>query len=144
MDFFMSGEIDGRYDSFQKETFLIINNLENKLKLYLKDKDYGIEVNKLNVITLIIKFDEEMEKEGWFKERILFKRKNRDSDIRLRVDYDKFVKGNEDTKKLLLIDNIVKSIRALSKKAKNDFNAKKLEEDVLNLFNVTVNDLEML
>lgn len=85
-----------------------------------------------------------MEKEGWFKERILFKKAKNQGDIRLRVNYDKFVKGDDNTKKLLLIDNVIKSIRELSKKIKSGFNAKQLEYDILKLFNLTIVDLEKL
>ena len=85
-----------------------------------------------------------MEKEGWYKEKVQFKKKKKDADIRLRIDYDKFAKGDENTKKLLIIDNVIKSIRELSKKAKNDFNAKQLEDDILSLFDLKVEDLEKL
>lgn len=144
MDFFMSSESDGRYDNFEESLRITSNEVELQIKNFVKDKSYGNEIQDLSIIPIIIKFDENMEKEGWFKERILFKKAKNQGDIRLRVNYDKFVKGDDNTKKLLLIDNVIKSIRELSKKIKSGFNAKQLEYDILKLFNLTIVDLEKL
>lgn len=144
MDFFMSSESDSRYENFEESLRIISNKIELQIKNFIKDKFYGNEIKDLSIIPIIIKFDENMEKEGWFKEKITFKKAKNQGDIRLRVNYDKFVNGDENIKKLLLIDNVIKSIRELSKKAKNDFNAKQLENDILKLFNITLNDLEKL
>jgi len=144
MNFFLSYEIDGRYENFDSELRKIGINIENKIKECLKKNDYGNEVMDLTVIAIIIKFNEQMDKDGWFKERVLFKKNKKEADIRLRIDYNKFVKGDNKVKKLLLIDNIIKSINALSAKAKIDFNAKKLEEDILKLFKVKLKDIENL
>ncbi len=144
MDFFMSAETDSRHDSFGDEFRRIRKEINDALKDFLRDKSYGNEIQDLSVIPIIIKFDEQMEKEGWFKEKITFKKVLNQGDVRLRIDYDKFVKGDDNTKKLLLIDNVIKSIRALSQKAKNDFDAKQLEDNILKLFNLTITDLENL
>ena len=140
----MSSESDSRYENFEESLRIISNKIELQIKNFIKDKFYGNEIKDLSIIPIIIKFDENMEKEGWFKEKITFKKAKNQGDIRLRVNYDKFVNGDENIKKLLLIDNVIKSIRELSKKAKNDFNAKQLENDILKLFNITLNDLEKL
>jgi hypothetical protein len=143
MKFFMSSESDSRYDNFGESLRKVRNDIERQVINALGGNDYGKDVESLGIIPIIIKFDEQMEKEGWFKERVLFKRKQRDADLRLRINYDKFVKGNDDKKKLLLIDNIIKCIEALSKKAK-DFNAEKLIADILSLFNLRKEDLSAL
>lgn len=144
MKFFMSSESDSRYNNFQDDLRIIRNEIENKIKNFVENKEYGTELEDIGMIAIIIKFNEEMENEGWFKERVLFKKSKKDADIRLRVDYDKFVKGDNEKKKLLLIDNVIKSIRAISKKAKKDFRAQELENDILNLFNLSVKDLEAI
>jgi hypothetical protein len=140
----MSSESDNRYVDFQDDLSRISNEIENKIKNYVVDKEYGTELEDIGVIPIIIKFNEEMEKEGWFKERVLFKKSKKDADIRLRIDFDKFVKGDTEKKKLLLIDNVIRSVRAISKKAKKDFRAHELEADILKLFNLTAKDLEAL
>ena len=76
-----------------------------------------------------------MEEEGWFKERVLYRKNSGETDVRLKIDYDAFVKGNGDIKKLLLVANVIYSIRRLSEKIKTGFESKKLEDDILNLFN---------
>jgi hypothetical protein len=142
MKFFMSSESDGRYDDFDDELTEVHNEIAPKLEPFLKDRDYGNEVVGLGVIAIIMKFDEEMEREGWFKERVYLKRRQADADVRLRIDYDRFVQGDKATKRLLLIDNIIQSIRALSRKAKTDFRAKELEQDILNLLDVRIEELD--
>jgi hypothetical protein len=143
MKFFMSSESDSRYDDFEESLRKIHNEIEKQVKNALEGNDYGNDIEQFGIIPIIIKFDEQMEKDGWFKDRVLFKRKKKEADLRLRINYDKFVKGNEETRKLLLIDNIIKSIEALSKKAK-DFKAEKLSNDILQLFNVKKEDLTAL
>ena len=144
MDFFMTYEIDSRYNNFGDILRKIGNDIEVKIKNFLKEKNYGTEIQDLSIIPIIIKFNEQMEKEGWFKEKITYKKSKNQADIRLKINYDKFVNGDEITKKLLLIHIIIKSIRELSKKAKNNFKANELEEDILKLFNLTISDLEKL
>lgn len=137
----MSGEIDSRYVKFNEEWIKARGEVNNKIKLFIKDKNYGTEINDIGIICIIMKFDDKMESEGWFKERKLVRLKKKEADIRLRIDYDKFVSGDIQQKKLLLIDNVIKSIREIAKKAKKDFKAIEFENDILNLFELTVEDL---
>ena len=143
MKFFMSSESDSRFDDFEESLRKVHNEIERQIKNALEGNDYGSGVETFGIIPIIIKFDEQMEKDGWFRERVLFQRKQKSADLRLRINYDKFVKGNDETKKLLLIDNIVKSIEAFSKRAKN-FKAEKLINDILQLFNIKKEDLSAL
>lgn len=140
MKFFMSSESDGRYDDFEEPLRIISNEIEDTIKPFIEERSYGEDVTDISIISVIIKPD--LAKEGWFKERVLFKRKAKDADLRLRIDYDKFVKGNDETKRLLLIDNIMKSIEKLSVKTK-DFDSKKLQEDILSILNVTWEELKL-
>ena len=144
MKFFMSSESDGRYDNFEEPLRKISNEVESVIKGCIKDKDYGSEVEDFAVICIIIKFDKQMEAEGWFKERRLFKRKAKEADMRLRVDYDKFVKGDDTVKRLLLIDNVIRSVQELGKLAKKDFRAEELQEDILRVFNLSLRDLQKI
>lgn len=140
MKFFMSSESDGRYDDFEEPLRIISNEIEDTIKPFIEERSYGEDVTDISIISVIIKPD--LAKEGWFKERVLFKRKAKDADLRLRIDYDKFVKGNDEIKRLLLIDNITKSIGKLSVKTK-DFDSKKLQEDILSILNVTWEELKL-
>ncbi|MHC4552292.1 MAG: Imm44 family immunity protein [Planctomycetota bacterium] len=140
MIFFMSSESDRRFDDFEEPLRRIRNEIEEKIKKYIENKDYGNEVSELSIIPIIVKFNKQMEEEGWFKERKLFKRKSKEADVRLRIDYDRFVNGNNNVKKMLLIGNIIKSIEALSSKAR-DFKAQELVNDILKLFGLNREDL---
>jgi hypothetical protein len=144
MKFFMSSESDSRYDDFGEALCRIRNELEPTIKNCIKDKDYGSEVEDFAVICIIIKFDKQMEAEGWFKERKLFKKKAKEADMRLRINYDKFVKGDDNIKRLLLIDNVIRSIQELGKLAKKDFHAEELQNDILKAFNLTIQDLQAI
>lgn len=73
---------------------------------------------------------------GFFKERKLFKRKSKEADFRLRIDYETFLSADYATRKILIIRNIFQSIRILGEKAKSDFNAIKLEKDILQIFDI--------
>jgi hypothetical protein len=136
----MSSESDRRFDDFEEPLRRIRNEIEEKIKKYIENKDYGNEVSELSIIPIIVKFNKQMEEEGWFKERKLFKRKSKEADVRLRIDYDRFVNGNNNVKKMLLIGNIIKSIEALSSKAR-DFKAQELVNDILKLFGLNREDL---
>jgi hypothetical protein len=141
MRFSMSFESDARYDDFEDALVRIYEDVGRRVRDYMKDRSYGSEIEFIGVIPIIIKFDDQMEKEGWFRERVYLNKRNKSADIRLRIDYDRFVHANDSMKRLLVIDNAVKSIRAIAKEAKKDFRARELEEDILRLFGLTLEDL---
>lgn len=130
MDFFMSGEIQGDIDEIYRE---IRNDIGEKLKP-LRNKDYGSELISISIIPIIV--TPELEEAGFFKERKLFKRKEKDADYRLRIDYEKFINSDSDSQKLLVIKNIIDCMRSLGKKAKKDFDALSLERDILQLLDL--------
>ena len=63
-----------------------------------------------------------------------FSKKNKDADIRMRIDYHDFLNGDLQKKKELLLENIIESVRALGQKVKKDFDSTKLERDIIELF----------
>lgn len=142
MEIFLSGEIDIEVDGAFSE---ISKEIETKLGS-LKDKNYGSELQSIGIIPIIVNLSPEYEEAGFFKERMLFKRKQKDADYRLRINFEKFVSGDHNTKRLLLIKNIIDSIRSLGIKAKKDFDAITLEKDILNLLDIdaeTINKIEI-
>lgn len=68
--------------------------------------------------------------EGGYKERKLYKRKTKEADIRLRIDYNEFIHASEEERLNIYNNHIVQSIRTLQKKLGPDFDYSKLEEDV--------------
>ena len=142
MEIFLSGETDievhGAFSDVRKE-------IESKL-INLKDKNYGSELQSIGIIPIIVNLSSEYEEAGFFEERMLFKRKQKDADYRLRIDFEKFVSSDYNTRRLLLVKNIIDSIRSLGTKAKKDFDALSLEKDILYLLEIdeeTINRIEL-
>ena len=136
MKFFLSGELDGTRpnDLIDQKFRLASSYIKEKLTPFLAERNYGTEVLELNIIPIIVKLPPEMEEAGWFKERKLFRRKSHSTDFRLRINYDQFCNGSDDSRVQLLIDNIVESVRILSDRAKKDFAGKQLELDIVACF----------
>ncbi|MEX3418989.1 dihydrolipoamide succinyltransferase [Bacillus sp. HSTU-bmb18] len=132
MRFFLSGELEG---DIAEEFINIISEIGSELE-GLNSNDYGSEVEEIAIIPIVAKITPEYEDAGFFKERKLFKRKSKEADFRLRIDYETFLSADYATRKILIIRNIIQSIRILGEKAKSDFNAIKLEQDVLQIFDI--------
>ena len=90
---------------------------------------YGEEFLSISIIPVCI--DDSMWKCLGWKERILVLRKAKEADIRLRLDYFRFLGADNREKNEMFIDIIVKSIEELQLKSKNDFNGKLLIEDII-------------
>lgn len=132
MRFFFSGELEG---DIAEEFINIISEIGSELE-GLNSNDYGSEVEEIAIIPIVAKITPEYEDAGFFKERKLFKRKSKEADFRLRIDYETFLSADYATRKILIIRNIIRSIRILGERAKSDFNAIKLEQDILQVFDI--------
>ncbi|MEF7657821.1 Imm44 family immunity protein [Bacillus sp. ZJS3] len=132
MRFFLSGELEG---DIAEEFINIISEIGSELE-GLNSNDYGSEVEEIAIIPIVAKITPEYEDAGFFKERKFFKRKSKEADFRLRIDYETFLSADYATRKILIIRNIIQSIRILGEKAKSDFNAVKLEQDILQVFDI--------
>ena len=140
MRIFISGETDERTgDNYR----IIRNDIESKLKI-LEHNDYGNEFAFLGIAPIIIDPRRGLFEAGFFKERKLIKRKSHEADIRLRTDFDKFVLADNDKKRLLLLDNIIRSIKVIGEKSKTDFNSEKLINDIYKLFDISEDTLRDL
>ncbi|MFC7677816.1 Imm44 family immunity protein [Paenibacillus sp. GCM10028914] len=138
MEFFMTSEI---HFDVRKDFQVIKSEIDEKMKL-LEDRSYGDKVEQLSLIPIIVHKD--LLEEGFFKERVMYKKKDKDTDIRLQIDHQTFKNADKETKRLLVINNIVNSVRALGLKLMSGFDAASLERDILELFNVTKDDLDQL
>lgn len=137
MKIFISGEIDDTVGySFSKIAF---KDIGAKLKVLI-DRSYGSEVTNIGIIPVIVR--PSAIAAGFWKERRLFQRKQNSADYRLRIDFIKFLNSDNKTRRLLIIKNIIDSIRDLGRKAKKDFDAKSLEKDILDILGVSYSDLD--
>lgn len=140
MKFFLSGEIDIKIsDTFRR----IRKEIEGKLK-ELENISYGSEVEDIGIIPIIVDITPELEEAGFFKEIKRFNKKNKEADVRLRMNFNKFSNSDIKIQKLLMIKNVIESIRVLSEKAIKDFEANRLEEDILNLFCIKKEEIDSL
>jgi hypothetical protein len=135
----MSGELD---TTIADKYRILAYPMEAELNNALIDKNYGSAIEDIGIIPVLI--TPELLNAGFFKERRLFKRKEKSADYRLRINYEKFLNGNDVTRRLLIIKNIIVSIRDLGRKAKKDFDAQSLENDILATLGVTSEDVNKI
>ena len=133
MKFFLSGEIDESVSMQFQDARSVV---QVKLEKFLRDRSYGNEVNELNIIPIIVDLPEEMDEQGWYKERKLFKRATHSSDFRLRINHQDFLNGNDKQRICLLVENIITAIDILSTRAKKDFDHANLKKDILSMFDM--------
>jgi Immunity protein 44 len=140
MRIFISGEIDGQISNEVRE---IRNEIDRKLNC-LENNDYGSEFVDIGIIPIIIDPKRGLFEAGFFKERKLIKRKAKEADIRLKTDFNKFQAGDNKIRRLLLIDNVIRSIRVIGEKSKSDFNAEKLISDIIKALEIDAKALDDL
>lgn len=122
----------------KKELFFITDR-----EAHLEDIDnYGTEFRILSIIPTCLD-DEFWAASGW-KERKQIWRKQKEADIRLRMDYYRFVKETPENQRLMFIDIIVKSIQVVQERSKGDFRGNELIADILSALNVTMEQLNQL
>jgi len=91
--------------------------------------NYGLEFKSIAIIPTCVD-DDFWVALGW-KERIKISRKNAEADIRLRMDYNRFINETYEGKKAMFIRIIIESIKIIQMRSKHDFNGEKLIEDIL-------------
>ncbi|MEE1320849.1 MAG: Imm44 family immunity protein [Acutalibacteraceae bacterium] len=97
--------------------------------------NYGLEFKSIAIIPTCVD-DDFWVALGW-KERIKISRKNRAADIRLRMDYNRFVAETNENKRIMFIKIIIESIKEVQSRSKKDFNGDKLIEDIFTATNLT-------
>lgn len=127
----------------------ILNEVKEKLKflnMYSEDcektNEYGSEFNFIGIIPTCID-DAVWDSLGW-KERRLFRRKKGEVDIRLKMDYNRFINETPENKRLLFIDVLIKSIQEVQKGSRIDFRGDDLINDILTALDVSMEDLVKL
>jgi hypothetical protein len=104
--------------------------------------NYGTEFKSISLIPSCIS-KEFLNGLGW-KERKQIWRKKQEADIRLFMDYERFIRETPEVKRLMYIDIIVKSIMVVQERSKGDFRGKELINDILKTLNVTQEQLDKL
>jgi len=126
MNFFISGELDAEI----AEVFRPIRqDVEKLLNENLGSHVYGSALEKISLIPIIVG--------PMFMprpERRLIKHKSKVADYRIVVEYELFLKGSAETRKELLIENLLSAVADISKKLGNNFEGQRLYQDIINLF----------
>lgn len=135
----MSCEISGDND---EKAIDLIKIIEGKIKT-LEKNNYGGKINDLSIIPIIVELSPELEEQGFFKERKQVRKKQGEVDYRLRISYRKFEDADDNKKTLLILKNVIESIRDVGKRLEN-FDSIQFEKDILKLFSICENDIENL
>jgi len=115
MKVWVGGEVGLDDDSFENYR-IITNKIENDLNKYLEDTGYkNKDLDSLDVIAILRDDDH-------FDEIKKYRPKKKDTDIRLKINYDDFKHGDETTRKRLIYQMILKAIDFLeNEKGLNNF-----------------------
>lgn len=127
MVIFLSAELYGKADS-------LWSNLERKYQRRLdalQNKTYGEELDHISIISIIM--PEEFFEDGGWPERKLFKRKTKEADIRLRIDYKSFIRAKPEQREQIYKEHIIQSIETLRHKVSKAYKFDELIHDVTEL-----------
>ena len=130
MEIFLGAEIEGPAAG---KWFVLQKEFSRSL-LSIEDRCYGDDLLSIGVISIVMR-DKYFE-QGGYKERLYYNKKNKEADIRLRINYNRFIKCNYDERREMYIDHILRSIQIAGKKAGDTFDLNRLLFDVENLLRV--------
>ena len=103
---------------------------------------YGTEFQLISIIPSCMD-DDFWNAVGW-KERKQVLRKKGEADIRLRMDYNRFITETPENKRLMFVDIIIRSIEVVQERSKGDFKGDKLIHDILGAMDISLEQLQAL
>lgn len=125
-----------------KETIVQLDFITNKNKNLEDEDNYGTEFRLISIIPSCM--DDVFWDALGLKERKQIWRKKREADIRLRMNYNRYISETPENQKLLFVDIIIKSIQIVQEFSKSDFRGNELISDILDTLNVTIEQLQNL
>ena len=124
MEIFLSAELGGpasnKWFELQKEFSPLLSRL--------RDLNYGESLKSIGIISILMPDDFYVD--GGYKERKYYNKKKKEADIRLRMDYKKFLLASRTDRRRLYISHILDAIRIAGVLAGVEFNYEQLMEDV--------------
>lgn len=96
------------------------------LSAYVKEKKYSDAINIIGIVPIIA--PESVLEKGLCKAHKKCEPQYGFASVSLQIDYEEYVKADTANKKRLIIDNILKSVKSVSKKGKINYSL--FEEDV--------------
>lgn len=100
------------------------------LYVFMKDKEYS-EVLKIIGIIPIVAPEEVLKESSCWKEHIEFRGRNEIATVWVCINFNDYHMGDSETKRILMLDAIMKSVERISKKSSIKFNLNKFKEDML-------------
>lgn len=97
------------------------------LSEYVQDKRYSNEINIIGITPIIA--PPEILQEGLWKESKKCELRYGFASVSLQIDFEEFVEADVEKKKGLIIQNILKSVKCISKKGNIDY--KLFESDMM-------------
>ena len=92
------------------------NTLEKAINKHLQEIEY--ENDKLDSLDVIIILRDD----DYFNEIKKYRKSKKDTDIRLKIDYNTFLNANEEERKNLILDVLLRSLDILEDKGLDNFN----------------------
>lgn len=130
MKFFATSET---YKTVSEKIRMARNIIEGKIKLFVKNKNYGESIIDWGYITICDV--PEIYEAGFFKEIKKYSNKKKEVEFRLRIDYDKMLKANEKETFRLICESILRSIDIAESELKiKDFDFSSFRNDLTHLF----------
>ena len=146
LELFLSIEAQEAMESGLSEIFREVNQ---KLFFVTNSKaglenlnNYGMEFRTISIIPTCV--DDSVWKVLGWKERAKIWRKKREADIRLRIDYNRFISESVENRRLLFVDVIIRSIQRIQEQSREDFKGDLLICDILSALDVQQTQLERL
>ena len=143
MKLFLSGEIENKaYEDYHVISRLVEEKLPfvcDRVLNLEKEDNYGKEFELIGIICIIVPI---RMIEAGRKERKLIKWKDKEADIRLYIDYEKFINSSFEVQRLMYVKNIMDSIEVIISRSKGDFKGEKLKQDILDALELTYDDLK--
>ena len=124
MDIFLSAETEGPAAS---KWFVLQKEFTPLLKS-LSEKSYGEDLTSIGIISILLR--DKYLGDDWHRERKYYSKKNKEADIRLKMDYQKFLRASPEDARKMYIEHILDSISIAGKKAGKGFNLEHLLSDV--------------
>jgi hypothetical protein len=125
MQFFFSGEIDARVDDAWRA---VARPLQHRLNAALGQRDYGPAVREFALIPMIMRPEW---RDGFHKERRLWKRREAVADYRTWIDFDHFLAADAPERERLLVENLLAAVRDVQRKAGQALDGEALVADIL-------------
>lgn len=108
-----------------------IYQLCQNIHMFFKEKKYSELINIVGIVPIIA--PQELINQGKYKEKRLCSPTYGFADVQLFIDYDSYVNGNIEDKKILIVTNVLKSVKAIKGKGKIDY--KSFETDMVGFCN---------